>query len=89
MNIPTNKQFARMCQQVAILPAGVFGKRDVPADLVVWYDKRPYSPKAYELSFDDKGCALHSAILRDLVSNSVIVCRMKDCLTSNVRRDNE
>ena len=39
---------------------------------MVVYNEINYYPVAYELSFDDKGNARHTAILHDLKANSII-----------------
>ena len=66
-------EFLRMCQKVSVLKNGVCGiKENVPDELMVVYNGINYYPVAYELSFDDKGNARHTAILHDLNANSII-----------------
>ena len=62
-----------MCQKVSVLKNGVCGiKENVPDELTVVYNGIKYYPVAYELSFDDKGNARHTAILHDLKANSIM-----------------
>ena len=54
-----------------MLPSGICGiKENVTDELMVVYNGIKYYPTAYELSFDDKGNARHTAILHDLYANS-------------------
>ena len=65
--------FLQMCQKVSVLKNGVCGiKENVPDELMVVYNGINYYPVAYELSFDDKGNARHTAILHDLKANSIM-----------------
>ena len=68
-------EFLNMCQRVAVLPSGVLGiKQDVPQDLLVEFKGLNYYPDAYKLSFDKNGNAVHTAILHDLKTNSIVNC---------------
>ena len=65
--------FLQLCQRVSVLKNGICGiKENVPDELMVVYNGINYYPVAYELSFDDKGNARHTAILHDLKANSII-----------------
>lgn len=65
--------FLQMCQKVSVLKNGICGiKENVPNELTVVYNGIKYYPVAYELSFDDKGNAMHTAILHDLKANSIM-----------------
>lgn len=67
------KLYLELCQKVAVLKNGIFGiKENVPDELMVVYNGIKYYPTAYELSFDDKGNARHTAILHDLKANSIM-----------------
>lgn len=67
------KLYLELCQKVSVLKNGVCGiKENVPDELMVVYNGINYYPVAYELSFDDKGNARHTAILHDLNANSII-----------------
>lgn len=68
-------EFLNMCQRVAVLPSGVFGiKLNVPQELLVEFKELNYYPCAYKLSFDKNGNVVHTAILHDLMANSVVQC---------------
>ena len=81
------KKFLEMCQRVAVLPSGILGvKQGVPEELTVVYGGIRYYPVAYEISFNDKGETLHTAILHDLKINGIVNCNLervevyeKDC----------
>lgn len=67
------KLYLELCQKVSVLKNGICGiKENVPDELMVVYNGINYYPVAYELSFDDKGNARHTAILHDLNANSII-----------------
>lgn len=67
------KHYIELCQKVSVLKNGICGiKENVPDELMVVYNGINYYPVAYELSFDDKGNARHTAILHDLNANSII-----------------
>lgn len=42
--------------------------------LQVEYEGAAYLPDGYLLAFDGNGCAVHTAILRDLKANSTLRC---------------
>ena len=72
-------EFLQMAQKVSVLKNGICGiKENVPDELTVVYNGIKYYPAAYELSFDDKGKSIHTAILKDLKANSLIYCRLED-----------
>ena len=65
-------EYLELCQKVSVLKNGLCGiKENVPNELMVVYNGIKYYPVAYELSFDDKGNARHTAILHDLKANSI------------------
>ena len=67
------KLYLELCQKVSVLKNGICGiKENVPDELTIVYNGIKYYPVAYELSFDDKGNARHTAILHDLKANSVM-----------------
>ena len=71
--------FLQMCQKVSVLKNGICGiKENVPDELMVVYNGIKYYPVAYELSFDDKGKSIHTAILKDIKANSLLYCRLED-----------
>lgn len=64
--------YIELCQKVSVLKNGVCGiKENVTDELTVVYNGIKYYAVAYELSFDDKGNARHTAILHDLKANSI------------------
>lgn len=68
-------EFLKICQKVSVLKDGICGvKENVPDDLKVVYNGIVYYPDAYKLSFDKNGNAVHTAILHDLMANSVVYC---------------
>ena len=65
------KRYLELCQKYA-----------VDGDTMVKYKDTEYHPYRYELGFDDKGSATHTAILKDLKANSLLHCRLervKEC----------
>ena len=66
-------EYLGLCQKVSVLKNGICGiKENVPDELKVIHNGIEYYPVAYELSFDDKGNARHTAILHDLKANSIM-----------------
>lgn len=61
------KQYLELCQKYAI-----------GEDLRVKYKNTEYHPYRYELGFDGGGKSIHTAILKDIKSNSVIYARLQD-----------
>lgn len=71
--------FLQLCQKVSVFKNGISGiKENVPDELKVIYNGIAYYPVSYELSFDDKGNVIHTAILKDLKANSLLYCRLED-----------
>ena len=65
-------EYLELCQKVSVLKNGICGiKENVPEKLMVVYNGIKYYPVAYELSFDNKGNARHTAIIHDLKANSI------------------
>ena len=61
------------------MPSGICGiKENVPDELKVIYNGIAYYPVSYELSFDDKGNSIHTAILKDLKANSLLYCELEN-----------
>lgn len=64
--------YLELCQKVSVLKNGVCGiKENVPEELMVVHNGIKYYPVAYQLSFDNKGNVMHTAILHDLYANSI------------------
>ena len=64
--------YLEKCQKCAILKKQAGGTiNNIPLDLIVVYDGHRYYPYKYELSFDNKGNAIHTAILHSLFANSI------------------
>lgn len=61
------KQYLELCQKYA-----------VGCDIRVLYKDTEYHPYRYELSFDDKGNTIHTAILKDIKANSLLYCRLEE-----------
>lgn len=67
------KDYITLCIQCSVLPevAGNI-KKNVPPELIVTFDGIPYYPVGYELKFDNKGKAIHTAILHDLKAKGLV-----------------
>lgn len=66
------KQYLELCQKCA---AG--------GDIRVKYKDTGYHPYRYELGFDSSGNSIHTAILKDLKTNSVVYTMLenvKECI---------
>ena len=75
------KFYLELCQKVSVLKNGICGiKENVPNELTVVYNGIRYYPVAYELSFDDKGNARHTAILHDLNANSIMNANLEKAI---------
>ena len=61
------KRYLELCQRNAVQPKSV----------VVWLDGIGYYPIEYRLGFDDKGNAVHRAVLHDMKANGVINCPLE------------
>ena len=73
------KTYLEMCQKVAILQSGVQNlKQNVPDGLKVVYDGIVYYPVSLDISFDEDGKVINTAILHSLTANSVIERDLKD-----------
>ena len=71
--------YLQLCQKCSVLPSGICGiKENVPDELKVIYNGIAYYPVSYELSFDDKGNSIHTAILKDLKANSLLYCELEN-----------
>lgn len=67
------KKFIDLCQKVSVFPKSVCGiKKNIPTYLLVYFEDRKYYPIGYELSFNNNGKPIHSAIIHELFSNCVI-----------------
>ena len=72
------KLYLELCQKVSVLKNGICGiKENVPNELTVVYNGIRYYPVAYELSFDDKGNARHTAILHDLQAKCAVSANLE------------
>jgi hypothetical protein len=73
------KTYLEMCQKVAALPSGVLGiKEKVPDDLMVVYDGVTYYLLSLEISFDNAGNVINTAVIHSLIANSVTRRNLKD-----------
>ena len=73
------KTYLEMCQRVAILPRGVQNlKQNVPDELKVVYEGIAYYPMSLDISFDEDGKVINTAIIHSLCANSVIERNLKD-----------
>lgn len=61
-----------MCQMAAV------NKGDVHSFEVVKHNNILYKPIGYQLDFDSKGQARHTAILQDLNANSLTYCQLQE-----------
>lgn len=67
------KDYITLCIQCSVLPEAAGNiKKNVPAELIVTFDGIPYYPVGYELKFDNKGKAIHTAILHDLKAKGLV-----------------
>lgn len=53
-------------------------KRAVGQDIKIFYRDIPYQPCKYELSFDNQGNPIHTAIIKDMQANSIIYANLED-----------
>ena len=67
-------KFLDMCRQVAVLPNGISGTKDIPPELHLKYENMTFYPVAYKLTFAQNGKPQHIAILHDLKVNSILEC---------------
>lgn len=66
-------EFLEMCQKCAVLKKRIGGViEDLPSELTVTYDGVKYYPCRYELSFDARGNARHTAGLHDLNTSAIV-----------------
>ena len=63
-------RFLEMCRDVARIKGGIFGKKNVPDKLLVVYNGNEYYPSKYEMSFDEKGKTINTAVIHDLNTNA-------------------
>ena len=68
------KEFLEMCREVAVLPNGAGGVKDIMPSLCVKYTNLAFYPAGYKLTYSKDGKPLHTAILHDLKANSIIEC---------------
>ena len=68
------KEYLQRCQRYAVNQS----------DMVVFKDIK-YYPVAYELSFNNKGEAVHRAILKDIKTSSLVYCRLDDIKESEAK----
>ena len=67
-------EFFEMCRDVAIIPSGVSGVKNVPPKLHVKFDDMTFYPVGYKVYYNKRGKLKHVAILHDLKANSVVEC---------------
>lgn len=61
-----------------MLPKGIYHiRQNVPNSRKVFFDGTPYYPQGYLLEFDERGGAVHTAILHDIKANAVVRCPLK------------
>lgn len=71
------KRFIELCIKCASLPKGAAGvKKGVPDELTVTFGGNKYYPTGYQLKFDDKGNAIHTAMLHDMKANCIIYAEL-------------
>lgn len=69
--------FLKLCQKCAIVQKGHYDRhKDIADEFTVILNGIKYFPVKYELYFDTKGVARHTAILRDWNSNSIVSARL-------------
>lgn len=72
------KEYLEWCRDCAVLPQGMYHiRRNVPDGRKVVFNGIPYYPQGYLLEFDERGATVHTAILHDLVANSVVRCPLQ------------
>ena len=64
------KKFLEMCREISVLPDGIAHIKDPPDRLLVVYNGSEYYPVKYELAFDNKGNATHTAVIHELRANA-------------------
>lgn len=70
-------EFLRMVQECSMLKGEINNlKQNVPDELRVRNNGIEYYPVGYRLMFDNRGQAIHTAILHDLSWNSVTECEL-------------
>lgn len=69
-------KFLEMCRKVAMLPNGVGGVKETPPELHLKYKGMTFYPIGYKLTFTKDGNSLHTAILHDLKTNSILECNL-------------
>lgn len=69
-------EFLEMCQKVAVLPRGVLGIKVVPPELCVTYKGMSFYPEGYKMTYEGSGKPLHTAILHDMKTISLIECEL-------------
>lgn len=67
-------KFLEMCKKVAVLPDGIGGVKKIPPELHLKYNGIAFYPIGYKLSFTASGKPLHTAILHDLKTHSILEC---------------
>ena len=72
------KLFLAKCQKCAMLQGGIQGtKIDVPEELQVLYNGCRYYPHSYELRYNEKGRAVHVAVIHDILANCIVRCSLE------------
>lgn len=79
--IAHRNEFLKRCQICSTLPNRVYNiKTNVPANLRVSVKGAEYYPYKYQIGFDNVGKPIHTAVLHDLKTNSVISCSLDKIL---------
>lgn len=70
-------RYATVRREVTIKPSRA------PDELIVYFEGNKYLPNGYQLTFDSKGKAIHTAILHDAESHSVVYCQLSAVTNDN------
>lgn len=71
-------EFLNLCQRASMIPERIKGvKHNIPKELLVRYNNTTYYPYGYQLTFDNQGNTIHTAILHDMYASSVIYCGLE------------
>lgn len=70
-------RYATVRREVTVKPSRA------PDELIVYFEGNKYLPNGYQLTFDSKGKAIHTAILHDAESHSVVYCQLSAVTNDN------
>lgn len=73
-------KYLTLCKECAIMcNEGLYKmKVNVPSNLQVEFNGNKYYPQGYELSFASDGTVIHTAIIHDLIANSICHVPLRD-----------